>query len=353
MKKLFPYIILALILSCCKSNGNETQKSEVLEQKESNPVEEAKISEKIILQNQSDTIAETQESEKKYVAAENGLTIRDKPSIDAVKIGTLSFGTEISIVEKTDIQLKIEDEGKTINGQWVKIKTGDQKKGYIFDGFLTDEIRSNLFMVSYNPKWKGMELKLSFSKISDTDFTSHKNNYDSKITKDSTVKQDSSFFAFKTSETLYKLYNNRTTGNPRFDYFGYLEPLNSQIIGGGGDGIYEMFLVEMERDSVAHLFAFSDSNSDVPVISPDNSKLISFQSAPGSDLESYIALYDIAENSLLKNYITYETSEWRINEIVWIDNKSIALKVYDNYRGKDKNGEKKFENERYFKATME
>lgn len=78
-----------------------------------------------------------------YVKAKNGLLIRNSPSLSGEKIGKLLYREEIEIKENTNISLSVKDEGKIINGEWVKIKNNDRYKsidGYVFNGFLTEEI---------------------------------------------------------------------------------------------------------------------------------------------------------------------------------------------------------------------
>ena len=48
-----------------------------------------------------------------------------------------------------------------------------------------------------------------------------------------------------------------------------------------------------------------------------------------------------------KTFDSFYTSKWRIKNLIWIDNNSIALKVFDNYQGK------KLVNVRYLKGEIE
>jgi hypothetical protein len=79
--------------------------------------------------------------ERMYVTAENGLIVRDQPSLKANKIYHLSKNTMVLVSKKTGITLKIVDNGKEINGEWIKIYSFDDSDnyGYVFDSFLTEE----------------------------------------------------------------------------------------------------------------------------------------------------------------------------------------------------------------------
>lgn len=94
-------------------------------------------------------------SGKAYVIAKNGLTYREKPSINATKIDTFDFGTEVIIEENSGVLLELTDEGEKLNGEWVKVKAkrnstykthsfgADYKySGYVFNGFLVDSIHT-------------------------------------------------------------------------------------------------------------------------------------------------------------------------------------------------------------------
>lgn len=76
-----------------------------------------------------------------FVIAPSGLIVREAPNKNAKRIGKLENNTQVYIVEKTEITLQTKDDGKIINGNWIKIKDfKNDIKGYVFDGFLTSEI---------------------------------------------------------------------------------------------------------------------------------------------------------------------------------------------------------------------
>lgn len=81
------------------------------------------------------------------VTAESGLIIREKPSLEEKRIGSIPFGSKIDVLEKTNVKLTIRDNGKETKGNWVKIKTYKHpyyyaegiEFGYVFNGFLKNE----------------------------------------------------------------------------------------------------------------------------------------------------------------------------------------------------------------------
>ena len=88
--------------------------------------------------------------EKYIVTAENGLILREKPNSKGNKIGKLYFGAELTIIEKTENNQTIVDNGEEIIGNWVKIEfknfpifISNKKFGYVFDGYLKKKSKSN------------------------------------------------------------------------------------------------------------------------------------------------------------------------------------------------------------------
>ena len=78
-----------------------------------------------------------------YVSAENGLIVREKPSRGANRVAMLDYGTSIEIIEHTQLQLDVIDNGEKVSGEWVKISGNDAyeffEEGYVFNGYLTEE----------------------------------------------------------------------------------------------------------------------------------------------------------------------------------------------------------------------
>ena len=92
---------------------------------------------------------ELQGLEKKYiVTAQNGLLLRNKPSLNGVKKGKIYFGAQVTIISRTRFTQTITDKGKKIKGNWVKVQfknhpiqistdaVSNIDYGYVFDGYL-------------------------------------------------------------------------------------------------------------------------------------------------------------------------------------------------------------------------
>jgi hypothetical protein len=75
--------------------------------------------------------------------AENDLNIRNAPQLSAEKVGKLYFGAKVEIVAQTGISLTVQEAGKDLQGEWVKVKFSNfpiqiasVESGYVFNGFL-------------------------------------------------------------------------------------------------------------------------------------------------------------------------------------------------------------------------
>ena len=60
--------------------------------------------------------------ERYFVHAPNGLNVREEASANAAKVGKLPYGALVNILETTNINYEVTEEGKTFPSQWVKVK---------------------------------------------------------------------------------------------------------------------------------------------------------------------------------------------------------------------------------------
>lgn len=92
--------------------------------------------------------------EIKYVAAENGLVIREKPDRGSDRLGLLEYGTVLEVSEHTGLGLDIIDNGQKLSGEWLKVRSVDAYEffdvGYVFSEFLTDKVLKKPFKSQYD-----------------------------------------------------------------------------------------------------------------------------------------------------------------------------------------------------------
>jgi hypothetical protein len=76
-----------------------------------------------------------------FVKAKSGLTQRSEPSINGKSLGKLTYKTKVRVLNRTDIEMTINDGGKLIKGYWVQIEyKGEQPYDhsfFVFDGYLS------------------------------------------------------------------------------------------------------------------------------------------------------------------------------------------------------------------------
>lgn len=79
--------------------------------------------------------------DKLFVLSTSGLALREKPDPAGAKMETLKNGVPV-VVQKEDLKkfahtVVNEFKGYDMTGYWVKVKTWDNKTGYVFDGYLS------------------------------------------------------------------------------------------------------------------------------------------------------------------------------------------------------------------------
>ncbi len=112
MKALYLILILFVIGWSCKPADNETLTKQNTTK---SPV----------------TVEQPPLQEVGFVYSESGLNLRVDPDMKANTISTLAFGTKLSIIQTTSIEITVEG----IHGKWIKVSDGT-KEGYVFNGFV-------------------------------------------------------------------------------------------------------------------------------------------------------------------------------------------------------------------------
>lgn len=322
--------------------------------------------------------------EKYYVIAENGLIYREEPNINAKKIGTFDLGTELIVLKKTGIEFEVKENGNTINGEWVKVKSKIDRddsywirdsyshSGYVFSGFIKDSanidfkqlpIFANIFKFPKVNTKEG-ELSLTLERIDSIYFHELKNGYNSKISIDSTIiysKSTGTEFNIETENSNIKFRCGKNYMRPCYVHLGFLKPLNSHIIGEYGDGIYETFLIDGSNSSKL-LLGGCLRGGNLPIISKNNKRLATFSSVDTFDSEEFfggirscIKIYDITNITNLgdiDNYHVYTNEKWSIKDLIWIDDNTFVLEIYDRTEYDKNKGMRVLVNQRFLKATI-
>ena len=196
------------------------------------------------------------------------------------------------------------------------------------------------------------KLKLNFTTIDSADYLSYKRKYSNGITIDSTIvnKAGSSFtLSLKNTEKTFSCdidYNDCTY------YKGFINSLNKYILTYCSNGYCGTYLLDKNTGETNSLESPFDSECESPVLSKNESQLIAFSSSV-FDTNSFLSLYENNPKTKIIDFTIYKffnSSEWKINEIIWIDEKTIALIIYDEYGGETGS---ELINKRYLKAIIQ
>jgi len=383
MRKTLLYITILIFFYCCKNGETQTDGKNKESSIESVDLISRTKTDSIKYESDLKTSSYFKKSkilQTVYVTAKSGLVYREKPNLESKKIGTFEYGQKLGVIEKTQIALEIVDNNKRINGKWYKvIRNGNYSSqrdyslntGYVFSGFLIDSTKADIkkFPVWANYKQlnsikireeKNNKLNLSIRKITKKEFLNYKSNYTNSIIKDSTIKAyPNKPFILKTDSLSYKF---RCRDTPCFSYEGYIKNLNSYVIGMLGPGIGEVFLVDKKTGNGMILTSPYDGSNFEPLLSKNNNKIIFYSSCPEGkncskyyNSASYIAIYDIKginDLSKIRSYRTFDTYDWVIDDLCWIDDNTIAIRIFDEIKF-DKKGQDYKENLRYIKVKIE
>lgn len=183
------------------------------------------------------------------------------------------------------------------------------------------------------------ELTIEFMKIDSLQYIKFRKDYSSYLIVDSIKKTtaDSSFSLNVNNES--RRFDCKRDFSGCYYYKGFLPPLNSFVITHCSTLICETFLIDKASGERQNLFSPYDNESETPVLSKDLTKMLVF----ASDVfgrASFISIYQRSTNKGnfdFKSFASLNTNKWKVFEVVWINDTSIALKTFDQYGGKTGN----------------
>lgn len=196
------------------------------------------------------------------------------------------------------------------------------------------------------------KLKIKFSKIDSTNYLDFKHKYSNGVETDPTIANKYGDLFFLIVKNEKKGFGCDTDHNNCNYYKGFLKPLNKYILTYCETDYCRTYLLDKNTGMQHYLESPFDSESNIPCLSKEQDKLIAFSSSVFKR-ESFVAIYK--KNTKTKEiefseFESFYTSDWRIKEIVWVNNNSIALKVFEKY---GKNPENKLINVKYLRGKLE
>jgi len=308
-----------------------------------------------------------------YVTDNEGISYFSEPDSSSKRIGKFEYATKLKIVE---------DDKMEPNNNWLKVCSGtdssdlnwvslgyDRHIGYIPNKSVKDssEIDFTQLPILFNSLKLTQvaiesyeELALTILKIDSLTFYNYKNSYSSKISRDTSIKfKPGGYFTIKTKTSNLKFVCGENYRRPCYTYNGSLKPINVHIIGQYGESVYYQYLLDENDFTVLGLDNYYDGGTGPPLLSPKNTKMLSFASCDLDQFEFYdcrsrIALYDltgITNLKELKKIKYYCSTKWEINDFAWVDENSFVLEIGDEIRI-NRNNRRFVKNKRYLKAII-
>lgn len=191
-----------------------------------------------------------------------------------------------------------------------------------------------------------LKLRIEFDSITQLEFKSYKEKNGQKPdTVSKLVSRNENSFSIRASDTLFEFSSKKSMSH---FYGGFYPQINAQLIKVAGAGICEMFLIDQETAIGLSLPGFYDGSCSQPMISPNNNFLMTYGTCQGGDYcfnyyehistISIINLKHVNSITELKTFRFIGINDFTIEDIFWIKNNFIVLKVFDEI-AYDKYGE--------------
>jgi hypothetical protein len=157
------------------------------------------------------------------------------------------------------------------------------------------------------------------------------------------AKTDSSFIV-KTKNSIFEI-SDTISYESSYYYKRFISSIPAHYITHCGEGYCSAFLLDYKTDERFYLDAPFDAGIKGMQLSKNKTYLVVYSSYDGPDYDDYYAtrstftFYKIKKNKGIKGMIVYysfESTEWSIEELIWINNNTLALKVYTGERNGDK-----------------
>lgn len=205
-----------------------------------------------------------------------------------------------------------------------------------------------------------VELKIVFDSITESNFNTYKEKYRRKSdTISKLISRTENCFSIRASDTIFEFPS--IMGRSHY-YGGFYPQINAQLVKVAGAGICEMFLIDQKTAIGLSLPAFYDGSCNQPLISENNRFLMTYGTCPDGKLcydwyeqISTISIVNISKSNSISNLNTYRyiaINDFTIEEIFWVENDYIVLKVFDEIAFDDKGQDYK-KNIRYLRGKVE
>lgn len=341
MKELYLIILLLALLFSCNTNENKTSlnNNDGTDATEKN--QQSDSTSKIPGANSSTASISKPDSiiGIVYVKNKSGVALKELRKVESKDIFHLDFGVKLSVIHTE------EDNGviQKADSAWIKVKLRNGECGdiigYVFKNETITSSEADFSLIPTDFTYENQlttnentgKLKFRFTKISPVEFNNYKSTYDRKMITDSTKNApDKKYFTLRIADRTIKFHYNNTCEDWQ-NYLGYVKPLDSYGIEGCGNEACGTYLI---NKSTGKLLSLSSGQfiqgTSLPYVSKNETKFIVFTNgALSSDSGTYMILYKKDSKINAFNFAecdSFYTKEWEIEELVWVDEQTIAFK---------------------------
>lgn len=199
---------------------------------------------------------------------------------------------------------------------------------------------------------------LVFDSISKKAFQSYKKKYHSKSVRDTTkITRIDSCMYITTHDSVFVFRSTKDeTHDGNFYYLdAYIAPLSLYSISNidTHNEVGNLILLDAKTNKLYYWSSDFDDPMETPLVSPKNNFIISIANNYYEDNECSVSIQKINDSAGVFSYsgwIDYNSKDWRIKDLVWINEHSFALNVIVTSRNEDTN--ETIETEKYLKVTF-
>jgi len=205
-------------------------------------------------------------------------------------------------------------------------------------------------------------LTLRFDTITQKSFEQYKKNYRLKFKVDTTnITQNDSCLTIQTQDSIFAFhflkydFGNGSTDGTYYYYMGLLAPVGLYVVMmiDTHNEIGDVLLVDDKTSKRYQLASEFDDPCEVLLVSPKNKYMISFANNYYEDNQCFFTIIGVSKNKGAFSYKAvkvYDSNEWRIKDVVWINENSFAMEIITTTR--DENSNNPIETVSYLKVSF-
>ncbi|TDG35629.1 hypothetical protein EZJ43_13500 [Pedobacter changchengzhani] len=202
--------------------------------------------------------------------------------------------------------------------------------------------------------------QLKFEPIFKKEFEKFKELYNDQIdtSKKRTI-QSSKIFSVKTKDSLYNFEQDTLNYDSFYYYDGFIKPLDLFLVyyADSRNELGIFYAIDGKSNNFYEISSPFDGGLIKPLVSPKLKWLLYYVNNDYETKISFISLLKIEQketNIKYTDYLGYNSDKWQIDDAIWINENTFALKVFDKYYETMPNQmiEERHKNIRYLKVSF-